>query len=324
MPPLRSRTTPSNYTSARSRSRPFPPPSHPNFSPNSNRHSNTTNSNSREFISSMSYYQEESRSTLRDPAYGTNSIIDRQIEDEDELRLIWARRLRGNHGNHYLDHHDEEQRAGGGGSDWNMNSEARAYVDHEVDETMERDEARSNFERRRLDRILRDEIEDEEEVEEEEEEERDLSGESDDDDDDDDEEDDQAEECPSPLLLPSPPPVVSASINRRPVRIPSQFAAGQSISSASGMPILSGYAPLNFTRLNQPPTILVPTVAQVLNSTSYFTNSTYFPLESTPSDLLGLDWNEFGERIVVATEGRVWEWEVEGRARRCFGSFSLN
>lgn len=55
----------------------------------------------------------------------------------------------------------------------------------------------------------------------------------------------------------------------------------------------------------------------------YQPNSLYFPVESTPSDLLGLDWDEEGSSLFVATEGRVWEWEVDVRGRRSFGDWGL-
>ncbi|BGP26492.1 WD repeat protein [Rhodotorula toruloides] len=49
---------------------------------------------------------------------------------------------------------------------------------------------------------------------------------------------------------------------------------------------------------------------------TYHATSAFFPLDSTPGDLLGLAFDEFGERIFVATGERVWEWEVDARARR--------
>ncbi|KAK4057112.1 hypothetical protein OIO90_002012 [Microbotryomycetes sp. JL221] len=57
--------------------------------------------------------------------------------------------------------------------------------------------------------------------------------------------------------------------------------------------------------------------------TGYQPNSLYFPIDSTPSDLLGLDWDEQGTSLFVATEGRVWEWQVDTRARRSFGEYSF-
>ncbi|KAK4052356.1 hypothetical protein OIV83_002158 [Microbotryomycetes sp. JL201] len=66
-------------------------------------------------------------------------------------------------------------------------------------------------------------------------------------------------------------------------------------------------------------------VAYGLTSTSsgYQPNSLYFPIDSTPSDLLGLDWNEQGTSLFVATEDRVWEWQVDTRARRSFGDYGF-
>lgn len=58
-------------------------------------------------------------------------------------------------------------------------------------------------------------------------------------------------------------------------------------------------------------------------TTGYQPNSLYFPLESTPNDLLGLDWDDQGSSLFVATEGRVWEWRVDGQARRSFGAWDL-
>ncbi|GAA5901767.1 hypothetical protein JCM8208_003581 [Rhodotorula glutinis] len=49
---------------------------------------------------------------------------------------------------------------------------------------------------------------------------------------------------------------------------------------------------------------------------AYYPASAYFPLDSAPGDLLGLDWDEHGERLLVATAARVWEWEVDREARR--------
>ncbi|GAA5890855.1 hypothetical protein JCM5296_003443 [Sporobolomyces johnsonii] len=48
----------------------------------------------------------------------------------------------------------------------------------------------------------------------------------------------------------------------------------------------------------------------------YHSTSTNFPVDASPLDLLGLDWDEWGERVLVATAERVWEWDVDARARR--------
>ncbi|GAA5859499.1 hypothetical protein JCM8547_006851 [Rhodosporidiobolus lusitaniae] len=55
----------------------------------------------------------------------------------------------------------------------------------------------------------------------------------------------------------------------------------------------------------------------------YTSTSAFFPLESTPGDLLGLDWDEFGERLVVATGERIWEWDVDVRGRRGVGEWGV-
>ncbi|KAM0790727.1 hypothetical protein ACM66B_004582 [Microbotryomycetes sp. NB124-2] len=60
-----------------------------------------------------------------------------------------------------------------------------------------------------------------------------------------------------------------------------------------------------------------------MSNTGYQPNSLYFPIDSTPSDLLGLDWNEEGTSLFVATEDRVWEWQVDTRARRSFGDYGF-
>lgn len=56
--------------------------------------------------------------------------------------------------------------------------------------------------------------------------------------------------------------------------------------------------------------------APLIGGGTYHATSAFFPLDSTPGDLLGLDWDEWGERVFVATGERVWEWEVDARARR--------
>jgi hypothetical protein len=71
-------------------------------------------------------------------------------------------------------------------------------------------------------------------------------------------------------------------------------------------PTLSGYAPLS---------ALI---------TSYQSNSAYFPQEANdPTDLLGLDWDEWGDKLFVATEKNVWEWDVDSRGRQCFGEYRV-
>ncbi|SCV71541.1 BQ2448_3129 [Microbotryum intermedium] len=80
-------------------------------------------------------------------------------------------------------------------------------------------------------------------------------------------------------------------------------------------PGLSGYTPLSTY------SSFVSPGRAGSRRTGYQPTSQYFPTDSTPTDLLGLDWDEEGTRVVVATEDRVWEWEVDARARRCFGQF---
>ncbi|GAA6016029.1 hypothetical protein JCM8202_005386 [Rhodotorula sphaerocarpa] len=62
--------------------------------------------------------------------------------------------------------------------------------------------------------------------------------------------------------------------------------------------------------------------APLTGAGTYHATSAFFPLDSTPGDLLGLDWDEWGERVFVATGERVWEWEVDARARRGSASWS--
>ncbi|GJN92591.1 hypothetical protein Rhopal_005626-T1 [Rhodotorula paludigena] len=63
--------------------------------------------------------------------------------------------------------------------------------------------------------------------------------------------------------------------------------------------------------------------AATLSGGAYYPASAYFPLDSAPGDLLGLDWDEEGDRLFVATGERVWEWEVDRRARRGSASWGL-
>ncbi|GAA5832740.1 hypothetical protein JCM11251_005746 [Rhodosporidiobolus azoricus] len=60
-----------------------------------------------------------------------------------------------------------------------------------------------------------------------------------------------------------------------------------------------------------------------VNPTSYHSTSAFFPLDTAPGDLLGLDWDEWGERLMVATGERVWEWDVDARARRGRGEWGV-
>ncbi|GAA5833930.1 hypothetical protein JCM3766R1_002475 [Sporobolomyces carnicolor] len=51
--------------------------------------------------------------------------------------------------------------------------------------------------------------------------------------------------------------------------------------------------------------------------------SNNFPLDESEFDVLGMDWDEFGERLLVATATRVWEWDVDKDSRRCRGTFGF-
>ncbi|KAK4690218.1 hypothetical protein P7C70_g9648, partial [Phenoliferia sp. Uapishka_3] len=111
------------------------------------------------------------------------------------------------------------------------------------------------------------------------------------------EEEEEDEDCPPDANRPS-------DSNPITFRHPSSFPLAH--------PILSGYAPF------------LPPALPFSNSmspaaTAYQATSVFFPVDSTPEDLLGLDWDEWGERLFVATEDRIWEWQVDGGARRSFG-----
>ncbi|KAM0753212.1 hypothetical protein T439DRAFT_323847 [Meredithblackwellia eburnea MCA 4105] len=103
------------------------------------------------------------------------------------------------------------------------------------------------------------------------------------------------------------------SINIPPDRTGRVISLGSPGSGGSGSPggyrhpSLSGYAPL----------------ANSIVSTGYQATSSFFPTDAHPEDLLGLDWDECGERLAVATEDCVWMWDVDGRRRRCFGSWGV-
>ncbi|GAA6063647.1 hypothetical protein JCM10212_007047 [Sporobolomyces blumeae] len=116
------------------------------------------------------------------------------------------------------------------------------------------------------------------------------------------------------FAAPLSPPVVSFSAS------PAQLATTTSTPSTSSPP--SRTNPIHRTiPLFSPPfpvtnnannhTALPPVQTQ-----AYRSNSSNFPLDTSPMDLLGLDWDEFGERLLVATEQRVWEWDVDVKARR--------
>jgi hypothetical protein len=69
------------------------------------------------------------------------------------------------------------------------------------------------------------------------------------------------------------------------------------------------------------PTMTSPQYYRPTSASNPMSNN--FPHDTSPFDLLGLDWDEFGERLLVATDQRVWEWDVDKRARRGRGVFSF-
>lgn len=139
------------------------------------------------------------------------------------------------------------------------------------------------------------------------------------------------------------PPIMTGSSNSAltslmadlpPFHLPNSSSASSSSSSNSSpfaspnarrrqiiQQTLSGYSPLTLQEPQQSYTSYASYVSPG-GGTSYAPNSLYFPVEATPSDLLGLDWSEEGS-LFVATEGRVWEWEVDTRARRSFATFEF-
>lgn len=136
---------------------------------------------------------------------------------------------------------------------------------------------------------------------------------------------------PDPRARPIPPFTAS---NPRPPPIPGMttsmilaLRSGNRLPTSSlnptggGAQVLSGYTPLAAYGLD--PTSDWRRELGLGAGVAYEPNSLYFPIESTPSDLLGLDWDEEGTSLFVATEGRVWEWEVDTRARRSFGDWGL-
>ncbi|GAA5974783.1 hypothetical protein JCM11641_007263 [Rhodosporidiobolus odoratus] len=91
----------------------------------------------------------------------------------------------------------------------------------------------------------------------------------------------------------------------------------------------STYLPSSFpssfaaSALHNPPSSVpsFPSIFSAPLNTTYHSTSAFFPLDSAPGDLLGLDWDEWGERVIVATGERVWEWDVDQRARRGRGDW---
>lgn len=145
----------------------------------------------------------------------------------------------------------------------------------------------------------------EEEIEDDEEED-DPNGEEEEEEEDEEEEEEYPTSNPISTSFQSRP-TPSISISRTPTttilqarhsRISGPFTS--SPSSPPNLPNLSGYASI---------------------SSGYQSNSMFFPIDNQPNDLLGLDWDEWGESLFVATGNTVWEFEVDGRGRRCFGDW---
>ena len=94
------------------------------------------------------------------------------------------------------------------------------------------------------------------------------------------------------------------------------------LSSAANHPIgariLSGYSPLAAYGIPESREWRTERLGPAYQATSL-----YFPVESTPSDLLGLDWDEEGTSLFVATEDKLTEWGVDTRARRNFGEWEM-
>ncbi|SGY61942.1 BQ5605_C007g04627 [Microbotryum silenes-dioicae] len=166
--------------------------------------------------------------------------------------------------------------------------------------------------------------------------EEDEEEEGDEDEEVDDEEEGEEEECPpdtSTIFIRSSAPTnVAPTLLNRFLPDPRQPSSTQTFGSAPPFPLLQpptttagrspppGWRPglSGYTPLSTYSTFISPGRAGS-RRTGYQPTSQYFPTDSTPMDLLGLDWDEEGGRLVVATEGRVWEWNVDRRGRRCFG-----
>ncbi|BGP18509.1 hypothetical protein JCM10213v2_006575 [Rhodosporidiobolus nylandii] len=109
---------------------------------------------------------------------------------------------------------------------------------------------------------------------------------------------------------------------------PTTFATSTRAStSSSGNFYYSTYVPSSFpTSLTTSSRLSLPslfTLAGGAHHTTYQATSAFFPLDSAPGDLLGLAWDEWGERVIVATGERVWEWDVDVRARRGRGDWGV-
>jgi hypothetical protein len=114
---------------------------------------------------------------------------------------------------------------------------------------------------------------------------------------------------------------------------PSTIAADSPSSSISlfAAPLLSAQRPLtpssstslhpfSLSNLNPTPTTSTYTYHPATTTTSVVNN---FPTDTSEYDLLGMDWDEFGERLLVSTGKRVWEWEVDNKSRRARPIYSF-
>ncbi|GAA5919382.1 hypothetical protein JCM1841_005980 [Sporobolomyces salmonicolor] len=116
----------------------------------------------------------------------------------------------------------------------------------------------------------------------------------------------------TPNPVPTPPvalPTSRPSSHPTPASYPSYSYSP--FPASSSRPSAAPTASLPFSSLFAAPLSAAGPGAGVYHSTS-----TNFPVDSSPLDLLGVDWDEWGERVLVATAERVWEWDVDARARR--------
>jgi len=133
---------------------------------------------------------------------------------------------------------------------------------------------------------------------------------------------------PGGLTPTSPhPPSSSRTARDIPYSTLTRFTTSPSSSSNPSLPTLSLFAAplINPSRSSTPsfyPSTNLSRQPRVIPSQqSYRSNSNNFPLDTSERDLLGLDWDEWGERVLVATSQRVWEWDVDVKSRRGKGSF---
>ncbi|GAA6015012.1 hypothetical protein JCM10207_008704 [Rhodosporidiobolus poonsookiae] len=101
-------------------------------------------------------------------------------------------------------------------------------------------------------------------------------------------------------------------------------ASTTTATSTSATPSLPFFSRIQSTATPAPPVVNTagPRLASLFaaplagGGAAYHSPSAFFPLDTAPGDLLGLDWDEWGERLIVATGERLWEWDVDVRARR--------